>query len=116
MLKAVFDINQEERWETLIANLYNSTKRMEELSWEHLFEVVIMGSGIQRIITQKTSTSDYEKLKKLADKGVKFYVCSNSIKHQNLLLEDLYDFVQPVPAEVVELIIKQQNGYSYIKP
>lgn len=116
MLKAVFDINQEERWETLIANLYNSTKRMEELSYEYLFEVIIMGSGIRRVVTQKTSISDYEILKKLADRGIKFYVCNNSIKHQNLSLEDLYDFVQSVPAGVVELIIKQQNGYSYIKP
>lgn len=49
IVKAVFDINQEERWSVLIGNLKNVVNGIRELGSEYCLEVVIMGIAINGI-------------------------------------------------------------------
>ncbi len=115
MVKAVFDINQEERWPTLIGNLKNAIKGIKNLNSEHSLQVVIMGTAINGIKIL-SEIVEFEDLKYLFEEGVIFSVCNNTMKKYSVKKEELYDFIKIVPAGVIELILKQQEGYSYIKP
>lgn len=115
MIKTVFDINQEERWNTLIGNLKNVVKRMKEINSEYSLEVVIMGTAINGI-KKLSDIVEKDDLEELINQKVVFSVCNNTMKKYNVKKDELYDFVQIVPAGVVELVLKQQEGYSYIKP
>lgn len=55
-------------------------------------------------------------MKSLHDKGVYFVACNNSLISNNIKRESLIDIVNIVPSGVVELVKKQSEGYSYIKP
>ena len=55
-------------------------------------------------------------MRELNNKGVNFVGCNNSLNSLNLKKEDLINFVNIVPVGVLELIIKQEEGYAYVKP
>lgn len=118
-IKGVFDINQEERWTILSKNLKNVVKGIKELSEEYQLEVVIMGTavnGVRKDFKEAEGLVTLDELKELVEDGVVFVVCNNTMKKFDLKKEDLYDFIKIVPAGVIELMLKQQEGYSYIKP
>lgn len=55
-----------------------------------------------------------EKVKSLAEYGVKFHACGNTMKSLGWEKDDLYDFVEVVDVGAVDLMQLQQQGYSYI--
>ena len=61
--------------------------------------------------------SKYENgLKALVEKGVIVAQCNNSLKERNISRDSLYDFIGIVPSGNGELIIRQAEGWSVIKP
>ena len=48
--------------------------------------------------------------------GVKIVACENTMKAQKLVYADMLPTIGYVPAGVVELMKKQQQGYAYIRP
>ena len=58
----------------------------------------------------------YDDLEELSKKGVKFAACNNTMKKMNIDKDEMCNFVTVVPAGVMELIEKQNEGYSYVKP
>ena len=49
-------------------------------------------------------------------RGVVIAACRNAMKGQKVEEQELLDGVAAVASGVVELALKQQEGYSYIKP
>jgi intracellular sulfur oxidation DsrE/DsrF family protein len=64
-------------------------------------EVVAYGPGIA--------------IKALEAEGVVFLACANAMRHQNLTLADLIEGITSTPAGIVEVVRKQEQGWSYIK-
>ncbi len=61
--------------------------------------------------------SKYEAdLKALIEKGVIVAQCNNSLKERKITRDQLYDFIAIVPSGNGELIIRQADGWSVIKP
>ncbi|MDX8337258.1 MULTISPECIES: DsrE family protein [Cetobacterium] len=114
MIKTVFDINQEERWPILIGNLKNLIKRTKEINLEYSLEVVITNVAINGV-KKGTNIIKKEYFEELVNEKVIFYVCNNTMNKFDIKKEELFDFIDIVPAGIVELILKQQEGYSYIK-
>lgn len=79
--------------------------------------VTAIGPGLH-ILAKKPSrpVSDnvQEKVKSLADYGVKFHACGNTMKSLKWTKDDLYDFAEVVDVGAVDLIELQEKGYSYI--
>jgi intracellular sulfur oxidation DsrE/DsrF family protein len=48
--------------------------------------------------------------------GVKVVACENTMDAQKLTRADMLKSISYVPAGVIELIRKQQQGYAYIRP
>jgi intracellular sulfur oxidation DsrE/DsrF family protein len=49
------------------------------------------------------------------EKGVIIAVCNNSLKRLKIDPSELMQEVTVVPSAVVELIVKQSEGWSYLK-
>lgn len=61
--------------------------------------------------------SKYEAdLKSLVQKGVIVAQCNNTLKERKISRDQLYDFIAVVPTGNGELIIRQAEGWSVIKP
>ncbi|MBK6931176.1 MAG: DsrE family protein [Saprospirales bacterium] len=76
-------------------------------------EVVCHNNGIDFLQISRTKCSaDIEQLKK---SGVDFVACENTMQTRQLKREDLLSACRLVPAGVVEIIVKQEKGWAYIK-
>jgi intracellular sulfur oxidation DsrE/DsrF family protein len=75
-------------------------------------EVVAYGPGIAMLKKGSTVETD---IKALEAEGVVFLACANAMRHQNLTLADLIEGITSTPAGIVEVVRKQEQGWSYIK-
>lgn len=112
-MKVILHVNEKDRWDMAIGNIHNLLKLDPEL----VIEMLVHGEAIVNL-EKKTSKSlgIYDDLEELSRKGVKFAACNNTMKKMNLDKNEMCDFVTVVPAGVMELIKKQNEGYSYVKP
>lgn len=55
-------------------------------------------------------------LKSLVENGVIVAQCNNSLRERKISSDQLYDFVAVVPSGNGELILRQSEGWSVIKP
>lgn len=61
--------------------------------------------------------SEYEEaLKALVGRGVIVAQCQNTLEERKIPKEQLYDFIALVPSGNGELIIRQAEGWSVVKP
>ena len=52
----------------------------------------------------------------LADQGVRFVACQNTMRERSLQAGDLLPGVGTVPSGAYEVVRRQQVGYAYFKP
>jgi hypothetical protein len=93
-----------------LKNIENILKDVKEGQ----IEVVCHGAGIALLVTGKTKHAD--EIEKLMKQGVRFMACENTMREKGIKKEDLLEGVTTVPSGAVEVIRKQQEGYSYFKP
>lgn len=108
--KTVFHLSGENPGvhKALIRQVHNLLEAIPDVS----VEIVTHGEGISLLLTDSPYTSI---LHKLHDKGVRLLVCKNTLKQKNTPEESLPGHVETVPAAVVRLIVRQHEGWSYIK-
>ncbi len=92
----------------LIQQLKNLLSALEDVS----IEVVTNGPGIYFLLSPSPLASLLERLR---NNGVVFLVCRNSLKAKNIEESTLPSYTQVVPAAVAHLVIRQEEGWSYIK-
>jgi intracellular sulfur oxidation DsrE/DsrF family protein len=76
-------------------------------------EVVCHGAGLDMLISDKTIVED--KIKLLSEKGVVFNACEFSIKERKVDRTKIILVAGFVPAGIIEIVSKQEQGWSYIK-
>lgn len=76
-------------------------------------EVVCHGAGLEMLVSGKTILED--KIKVLAERGVVFNACEFSIKERKVDRSKIISVSGFVPAGIVEIVSKQEQGWSYIK-
>lgn len=76
-------------------------------------EVVCHGAGLDMLVLGKTIVED--KIKTLSEKGVVFNACEFSIKERKVDRSKIISVSGFVPAGIVEIVNKQEKGWSYIK-
>jgi intracellular sulfur oxidation DsrE/DsrF family protein len=77
-------------------------------------EIVANARGYKLFI--QDNNPYYDRLKELKSMGVKLVLCNNTLKGVGLKKDDLIEGVELVPSGVGELVKKQAEGWSYIKP
>lgn len=94
----------------LISNLNNLLDYWPEAE----VEVVFHGPGLTTVTTADALFS--ERLRAFTiDYSVRLVVCENTLRGHQLTTADLLPFVGTVPVAIAELILKQEEGWAYIK-
>ena len=70
----------------------------------------ILGKNPKRPVSDEIKA----KVKSLADYGVKFHACGNTMKAVGWTDDDMLEFAEVVQIGAIDLIELQQQGYSYI--
>jgi len=76
-------------------------------------EVVCHGPGIYFLVTDKTIVHD--KIQQMKARGIAFAACENTLKERNIAKDKIIAEAIFVPSALVEIITKQEEGWSYIK-
>lgn len=110
--KVVFDLTSKDtsdhksviRWLNGISQS-NANARME---------VVFYGQSLGMVSKDKSTVA--EDIKKLiANKNISFKVCEAAMKRQNIDKSELLPGIETVPDGIYEIILKQGEGWGYIK-
>lgn len=112
----VFHINESAKWAMLLANVSNLIK---DLGQENIIiKVVANGAAVVDYISNdnKDNNELLNRIRELSKLGVDFIVCKNSLVGNKINENLLPKFVTIVPAGVTELVKRQSEGYSYIRP
>lgn len=78
-----------------------------------LIEVVCHGPGLDMLHLDKSVVLD--KLKQFAGPNVSFVACEFSMKERNVPAEKITPSAGFVKAGIIEIVSKQEQGWSYIK-
>jgi intracellular sulfur oxidation DsrE/DsrF family protein len=110
--KVVMQLNSADTavWSGMLGNIRNFQK-----VWPGnvAIEVVVHGKALNFLVASKSHLApDVEKMTKL---GVVFNACENTMNKYGIKKEMLIPSVSSVPSGVAELVIKQEEGWSYIK-
>lgn len=76
-------------------------------------EVVCHSSGLEMLTKAKSKVA--ASIKDLSSQGVIFAACNNTMRRRNIKKEDLLEQAVVVPSAMIELVSKQESGWSYLK-
>ena len=111
-VKIVFDVTSSN------VKVHQSTMRhvkfMSEAYPDSKFEVVMYSGSIDMVLKAKSSVAvDMESLAK--NGNVSFVVCEGTMKRHKIDTSQLISGVTTVPDGILEIIMKQAEGWGYIK-
>lgn len=111
-IKVVFDVTSAN------PEVHRSAARhlrlMSETYPDSEFEMVVYSSGYA-MVDNKSSAAG-ETLRDIINKSnVSIVVCQNTLKRNNKTEQDLIPGVTTVPDGIYEIVMKQQQGWGYIK-
>ena len=106
------DTNDPKVIEKTIRNINNALTD-PRLTGKIQVELIAFSGGTDAYLKGGKYESD---LKSLVEKGVIVAQCNNTLKERKLSRSDIYDFIGVVPSGNGELIIRQAEGWSVIKP
>ena len=111
--RVLFEVTTEgaEQWTATLNNVENLRKAFGADTTQ--VEVVGHSKGLGMMLAKNATLAD--RMKKLADAGVVFAACENSMRKKNVTRADLLPFVTTVDSGVAEVVRKQEAGWSYIK-
>jgi intracellular sulfur oxidation DsrE/DsrF family protein len=97
-------------WSSTIGNI----KNIQKILPNHLqIEVVVHGKAINFLVKSKTYFAN--DIASLTKEGIVFLACENTMRKYKIEKADLLVEANTVPSGVVEVILKQEQGWRYLK-
>jgi len=111
--RVVFQVTSEgdDQWDALLGNIENVRTAFGPETTE--IAVVAHGKGLGMVVAANNKHS--ERMKALAEGGVAFVACENTMKKKKVTKDQLLPFATTVDSGVAEVVRKQEQGWSYIK-
>lgn len=111
--RIVIQVNEDDtkKWIAVLANIRNIQAELGNRNVN--IAVVAIGYGLGMLTAESLAANDVQDA--LAT-GVEFVACGNSMQAQKVAKEDLVDGVKIAKAGYVELMKRQQQGWSYLRP
>ena len=99
------------------AILFSAGEMLRKYNDNITIVITAFGPGIH-ILAKKpvrdVSDEVKQKIKSMADYGIKFHACGNTMDSLGWKKEDMHDFVEIVQVGAADLIELQEKGFSYI--
>lgn len=112
--KVIFHIDEMSKWKLLLANVNNMIDDMEDRLI--IIEVLANSEAVKFFIQKDMNENDYTLVQRFINKNVLFSLCNNSLKSNKIEIDTLLSGLTIVSSGVSELMLKQHEGYAYIKP
>ena len=113
--KVIFHIDELNKWNLLLKNVSNLLDAVDINNFS--IEVLANSEAVKAyIVNNELDLNISYAIERLNHKCVKFVACNNALKAYNIQKDYLMHFIEIVPVGVLELINRQGEGYSYIKP
>jgi hypothetical protein len=111
--KVVFQVSDGDpkKWNLALNNVKNVQEALGKDKVE--VELVVYGPGIDMLKLESVAGN---RVNDAIAEGVKVVACENTMAAQKLTKADMLKSIGYVPAGVIELIKRQQQGYAYIRP
>lgn len=94
--------------------LNNARNAFNDLGKDNVqIEIVAYGPGIGMLKMEAVTAGRVEEAIK---SGISIVACENTMTAQKLVKDDMNDSISYVPAGVVQLMRRQQEGWAYIRP
>lgn len=103
--------NDPKKWNLALNNMKNVQDALGKDKVD--IELVVYGPGIDML---KLESSAGNRVGDALANGIKVVACENTMDAQKLTKADMLNGISYVPAGVIELMQKQQQGYAYIRP
>ncbi len=143
VLKVVFHVNDQDKLDMALGNVSNLLKNLPAGYGSANVEVVLNGTAPNRVDVTKPELQTFAQYSKAAYKwvmgllasdqkpseptlqimdrmsqksNVHFVVCANSLDNLKINHANVPPFMKIVPAGVVELAVKESEGFNYQKP
>ena len=111
--KVVFQVsdNDPKKWELTMSNIRNVQADFGKESV--LIEVVAYGPGLAMLQLESAASN---RIAEALRAGVKVIACENTMHGQKLTKDDMLNGISYVPAGVSEIMLRQEAGYTYVRP
>lgn len=99
------------------AILFSAGEMLRKYNDNVTIVITVFGPGIHVLgkkPLREVSDGVTQKIKSLADYGIKFHACGNTMDSLGWKKDDMHDFVEIVQVGAVDLMELQEKGYSYI--
>jgi len=111
--KVIFQVsdNDPAKWNLTLNNAFNF---QQEFGPQHSnIEIVAYGPGINMLKFESVVGS---RIMDALQAGIRVAACQNTMKAQKLTDKDMLANLDYVPSGVGELVMKQHQGFAYIRP
>lgn len=113
--KVIFHVDELNKWNLVLKNVTNLLDAIDNNNFN--IEVLANSEAVKAYVSNNNTEINIRNIMRtLSDRGIRFVACNNALKAFEINKEDLIPFVKTVPVGVLELVNKQMEGYSYIKP
>jgi len=111
--KVIFQVSDSDskKWDLTLNNVKNLQKDIGTANLQ--IEVVAYGPGIDML---KMESNVAPRVAEAISAGVKFVACEHSMHGQSLTKADMLPDLDYVPTGVFEIMKKEEEGYSYVRP
>jgi intracellular sulfur oxidation DsrE/DsrF family protein len=99
-------------WNLALNNARNLQQALGEENVE--IEIVVYGAGAIGMLKKDSPVA--KRISDARDKKVTVVACETTMKGMHLTYDDMLPTVGFVPGGIVEIMQKQQQGWSYIRP
>ena len=102
--------NDDVRWNQALNNAANLQKNIGKENID--VEIVVNGPGLNMMKLESTVAN---RMSEALKNGVELIACGQTMKATNVTEKDLYPGIKVVPGGVIEIMTKQEAGWTYLK-
>ena len=102
--------NDPAKWNLALNNARNA---QDDLGKDNIdIEIVVYGPGIHMLRMEATTAT---RVTQAIKSGISIVACENTMTAQKINKADMHDAISYVPAGVIQLMKRQQQGWAYIR-
>jgi len=103
--------NDPAKWNLALNNARNA---QDDLGKDNIdIEIVVYGPGIHMLRMEATTAT---RVTQAIKSGISIVACENTMTAQKINKADMHDAISYVPAGVIQLMKRQQQGWADIRP
>lgn len=112
-MRIVIQVNEDDskKWHGILANVRNIQRDVGQKNVA--IAVVAIGPGLDMLMADSLAANDVQDA---ITAGVEFVACENTMHARNIARADLIDGIGYAKAGYVEIVRRQQQGWSYLRP